>query len=66
MRGPSTWSCYEAALQRGSAMTAEKAPPTEQFVPNAETIAAMRETREGGGKRFATIEELFEDLHALD
>jgi hypothetical protein len=31
-------------------------------VPNATTLEAMRELEEGGGARFDTAEELFEDL----
>lgn len=44
----------------------EKALPFEPLTPNETTIAAMREVREGKGKRFATVEELMADLHADD
>lgn len=44
----------------------EKALPFEPLVPNATTIAAMREAREGKGKRFATIADLMADLDADD
>ncbi|MEA3390712.1 MAG: type II toxin-antitoxin system RelB/DinJ family antitoxin [Pseudomonadota bacterium] len=44
----------------------DKALPFEPLVPNAETIAAMKEAREGKGKRFATVEELMADLNADD
>jgi DNA-damage-inducible protein J len=40
----------------------EKRLPFELKVPNAVTRAAMRDAIEGKGKRFATVEELFEDL----
>ena len=44
----------------------EKALPFAPLVPNAETIEAMRETRRGNLPRFASVEELFDDLHADD
>lgn len=44
----------------------EKALPFEPLIPNETTIAAMREMRDGKGKRFATVEELMADLHAED
>jgi len=31
-------------------------------VPNAETRAAMEESRSGGGKRYATVDEMLIDL----
>jgi hypothetical protein len=31
--------------------------------PNAETLAAMEEARDGKGKRFSSINELMADLH---
>ncbi|MDI9349298.1 MAG: hypothetical protein QM537_04785 [Candidatus Symbiobacter sp.] len=34
--------------------------------PNEETLAAMAELKNGGGKSFATFEELMADLHADD
>ena len=40
----------------------EKRLPFAVQVPNAVTLKAMRELDEGKGKRFATAEELFEDL----
>jgi len=43
----------------------EKALPFE-LVPNAETIAAMQEAREGKGKSFATVEELMAELNEDD
>ena len=44
----------------------EKALPFEPLIPNATTIAAMKELRQGKGKRFATVEELMADLNADD
>ena len=44
----------------------EKALPFAPLVPNADTIEAMREARRGNLPQFATVEELFEDLHADD
>ncbi len=40
----------------------EKRLPFAVQVPNAITLKAMKELDEGKGKRFATAEELFEDL----
>jgi DNA-damage-inducible protein J len=37
-------------------------PRMPRHIPNAETIAALRELDEGGGKTFATVEELMADL----
>ena len=34
--------------------------------PNEETLAAMAELKNGGGKSFTTFEELMVDLHADD
>jgi DNA-damage-inducible protein J len=47
-------------------VAAEKALPFEIRVPNAETVAAMRELDEGLGKRFDTVEDLMADLNADD
>ncbi|ATE60091.1 type II toxin-antitoxin system RelB/DinJ family antitoxin [Thauera sinica] len=44
----------------------EKALPFEPLVPNETTIAAMREARAGGLKRFDSVEALMADLHAKD
>lgn len=44
----------------------EKALPFEPLVPNETTIAAMKEAREGKGKRSATIADLMADLNADD
>lgn len=40
--------------------------PFEPFRPNAETIAAMEEARQGGLKSFDSIEALMADLNADD
>jgi DNA-damage-inducible protein J len=44
----------------------EKALPFEPLVPNATTIAAMKEARQGGLKSFATAQDLMADLNADD
>ena len=44
----------------------EKALPFAPLVPNAVTIEAMKEARRGGLPRFATVEDLIDDLHADD
>ena len=42
----------------------EKALPFEPLVPNAETIAAMKEARRGGLASFDSVEALMADLNA--
>ena len=42
----------------------EKALPFEPLVPNATTIAAMKEARKGNLKSFATMKDLLADLNA--
>ena len=42
----------------------EKALPFEPLVPNAETIAAMKEARQGGLAKFEGVDELMADLKA--
>ena len=42
----------------------ERALPFAPLVPNAETIAAMKEARAGNLPRFDDVESLFDDLHA--
>lgn len=42
----------------------EKALPFEPLIPNEETIAAMREARQGQLKSFDSIEALMADLNA--
>jgi DNA-damage-inducible protein J len=44
----------------------EGALPFEALVPNAETIAAMREARRGTLRSAATVDALLVDLHADD
>ena len=44
----------------------ERALPFAPLVPNAATIEAMREARESNLPQFATVEDLFDDLHADD
>jgi len=44
----------------------EGALPFEPMVPNAETIAAMKEARGGGLASFSTIDDLMVDLNADD
>ena len=43
-------------------IAAEKELPFPVKVPNAETVEAMKELEAGGGKRFDSGDELFEDL----
>jgi DNA-damage-inducible protein J len=40
----------------------EQRLPFEIKVPNAASVASMEELDRGGGKRFNTIDELFDDL----
>ena len=44
----------------------EKALPFEPLVPNATTIAAMKEARNGNLKSFANAKDLLADLNADD
>ena len=44
----------------------EKALPFAPLVPNAETVAAMREARAGNLPRFEDVQGLLDDLHADD
>ena len=44
----------------------EGALPFEPLVPNAETIAAMKEARRGGLPKFGSIDALMNDLNADD
>ena len=44
----------------------EKALPFEPLVPNATTIAAMKEARKGNLKSFANMKDLLADLNADD
>ena len=44
----------------------DKALPFEPLIPNAETIAAMREARAGNLKSYESIDALMADLNADD
>jgi DNA-damage-inducible protein J len=44
----------------------EKALPFDVRIPNAETLAAMKELETGEGKRFDGVEDLMADLNAED
>ena len=44
----------------------EKALPFEPWVPNATTIAAMKEAQQGNLARFANVKGLMDDLNADD
>jgi len=44
----------------------EKALPFEPLVPNAETIAAMKESRRGKLKSFDSVDALLEDSNEED
>ena len=44
----------------------EKALPFAPLVPNAATIAAMKEARTGSLPQFEDVQGLFDDLHADD
>ena len=44
----------------------DHALPFDALIPNATTIAAMRESRAGGLKSFDNVEALMANLHAQD
>jgi len=44
----------------------EKRLPFEVKIPNRETLEAMAELEAGGGRAFASVEELMADLNADD
>jgi DNA-damage-inducible protein J len=44
----------------------EKALPFDPLVPNAETVAAMRDARRGKVRPFENVDALIEDLNAPD
>jgi len=44
----------------------EKKLPFEPLIPNAQTIAAMKEARKGNLKSFDSIDDLMADLNAED
>lgn len=47
-------------------IAADKKLPFEPLVPNAETVAAMREAKAGGLPRFKTPDDLLRELNAGD
>ena len=47
-------------------VVAEKALPFDPLVPNAATIAAMRDARLGKVRSFESVDALMEDLNAPD
>ncbi len=44
----------------------ERALPFDPLIPNDTTIAAMREARAGGLKRFDSVDALMSNLHKKD
>ena len=54
---------YRGILKR---IIAEQHVSVDLFLPNEETLAAMRELDEGGGKTFVSVEALMADLNADD
>jgi DNA-damage-inducible protein J len=42
----------------------ERDLPLSMHIPNAETIAAMREADSGAGKRYTSLDELFKDMRS--
>ncbi len=61
--GLSLSDAFRLLLKR---VAAEKALPFEPLIPNAETIAAMKEAREGNLPRFKDAKALFRDLNEGD
>ena len=62
-RGLTVSDAFRLLLTR---VAQEKALPFEPLIPNATTIAAMKEARRGGLASFDSIEELMADLDAED
>jgi DNA-damage-inducible protein J len=60
--GLTTSSAFRMFLVRTAA---EKRLPFE-LQPNTETIEAMNELKRGGGKSYATVDQLMADLNADD
>jgi DNA-damage-inducible protein J len=57
----------DEAFQRLILRTVEQqSVPLELFQPGAETLEAMEELRNGGGKSFTSVEALMADLNADD
>lgn len=44
----------------------EKALPFDPLVPNAETVAAMKEARRGGLKRYRNVKDMLKSLNEDD
>ncbi len=61
--GLSLSDAFRLLLRR---VAVEKALPFEPLTPYAETIAAMREARQGKLPRFKNVEDLLRDLNAGD
>ena len=61
--GPSVSDAFRMLLTR---VAHEKALPFEPLVPNAATIAAMKEARFGGLATFNTVDDVMHDLNADD
>ena len=57
--GLSVSNAYELFYRQ---VIANRGLPFELKVPNEKTIKAIENSRQGKGKKFATEEELFEDL----
>ncbi|MDX1777139.1 MAG: type II toxin-antitoxin system RelB/DinJ family antitoxin [Desulfobulbales bacterium] len=57
--GLSVSNAYELFYRQ---VIANRGLPFELKVPSEKTIKAIENSRQGKGKRFATAEELFEDL----
>ena len=58
--GLSLSDAFRLLLRR---VAAEKALPFEPLIPNAETIAAMKEARKGNLPRFKDVKALLRDLN---
>jgi DNA-damage-inducible protein J len=57
--GLSVSNAYELFYRQ---VIANNGLPFELKVPNAKTMKAIENSRQGKGQKFATVEELFEDL----
>ena len=57
--GLSVSNAYELFYRQ---VIANSGLPFELKVPNAKTMKAIENSRQGKGQKFATVEELFEDL----
>ena len=61
--GPTVSDAVRLLLTR---VAREKVLPFAPLVPDAATIAAMKEARAGNLKQFKDVQGLFDDLHADD